>query len=177
MDFDHLAEQKSNLIFQVWLQNLLGNSPEELAGEVASRHRSGTPVKAAPLANGAFNVCYRVTYDDGCRVLVRFTALGRVVARSEKVEDEVAIMQYIAQHTSVPVPKALGSGKCAVGPYIVMEFIEGKPLSGYLREPTQERVTLRSNIHLSVLKTAYFGMAGILLELSKPSSHLLELLD
>lgn len=60
MDFDHLAEQKSNLIFQVWLQNLLRNSPEALAGEVASRHRPGTPVKTAPLANGAFNICYRL---------------------------------------------------------------------------------------------------------------------
>lgn len=123
MDFDHLAEQKSNLIFQVWLQNLLGNSSEALAGTVASRHRSGTPVKTAPFANGAFNLCYRV------------------IARSEKVEDEVTIMQYIVQHTEVPVPNVLGSGKCAVGPYIVMELIEGKPLSGYLRERIQESHT------------------------------------
>ncbi|PYI22040.1 phosphotransferase enzyme family protein [Aspergillus violaceofuscus CBS 115571] len=169
MDFDHLAEERSNLIFQVWLQNLLRNSPEELAGKVASRHRAGTPVKAAPLANGAFNVCYRVTYDDGHRVVVRFTALGRIVARGEKVEDEVAIMQYVAQHTRVPVPKVLGSGKCVVGPYIVMDYIEGKPLSGYLREPTQGLVTLRSNINMSVLRTAYMAMAEILLELSKPA--------
>lgn len=75
MDFEHLAEQQSNLIFQVWLQNLLRNSPEKLAGKVASRHCPGTPVKAAPLANGAFNICYRITYDNGYRVLVRFTAL------------------------------------------------------------------------------------------------------
>ncbi|PYH75858.1 kinase-like protein [Aspergillus uvarum CBS 121591] len=168
MDFDHLAEERSNLIFQVWLQNLLRNSPEELAGKVASRHRAGTPVKAAPLANGAFNVCYRVTYDDGHRVVVRFTALGRIVARSEKVEDEVAIMQYVAQHTRVPVPKVLGSGKCVVGPYIVMDYVEGKPLSGHLRELSQKIVTLRSNINMSVLRRAYMAMAEILLELSKP---------
>lgn len=71
---------------------------------------------------------YRVTYNDSYRVLVRFTALGRIVARNEKVEDEVAIMQYVAQHTTIPVPKVLGSGKCAVGPYIVMNFIEGKAI-------------------------------------------------
>lgn len=168
MDFDHRAEEKSNLIFQVWLQNLLKNSPEELAGKVASRHCPGTPVKAALAANGAFNICYRVTYDNGYRVLVRFTCLGRVVARNEKVEDEVAIMQYVAQHTTVPVPRVWGFGKCAVGPYIVMDFVEGRQLSGYLRDPTQEIVTLRSNIHMSVLRRAYFGMAEILLELSKP---------
>ncbi|OJK03729.1 hypothetical protein ASPACDRAFT_1885228 [Aspergillus aculeatus ATCC 16872] len=60
-----------------------------------------TPVKAVPLASGAFNVCYRVTYGDGHDVVVRFIGLGRIVARSEKVEDEVTIMQYVAQHTRV----------------------------------------------------------------------------
>lgn len=49
-----------------------------------------------------------------------------------------------------------------------MNFIEGKPLSGYLREPTQEIVTLRSNIHMPVLRRAYFGMPEILPELPKP---------
>lgn len=41
-------------------------------------------------------------------------------------------------------------------------------MSGYLREPTREIVTLRLNIHMSVLRRAYFGMAEVLLELSKP---------
>jgi hypothetical protein len=34
-----------------------------------------------------------ITFENGHRVLVRFTALGRVIARNEKVEDEVAIME------------------------------------------------------------------------------------
>ena len=88
MDFDHRAEEKSNLIFQVWLQNLLKTPPEERAGKVASRHYPGTPVKAARAANGAFNICYRVTYDNSHRVLVRFTCLGRVVARHEKAMEK-----------------------------------------------------------------------------------------
>lgn len=153
-------------------------SPQKLTrgagGKGCFRHCPGTPVKAARAANGAFNICYRVTYDNGYRVLVRFTCLGRVVARNEKVEDEVAIMQYVAQHTAVPVPKVWGFGKCAVGLYIVMDFVEGRQLSGYLREPTQEVVTLRLNIHMSVLRRAYFGMAEILLELSKPDLPFIE---
>lgn len=134
MDFDNLAEARSDLIFQVWVQNLLKHSPEELAGRLALRHCPGTPTRAKRLPNGAFNVCYRVTYESGQRVVVRFTALGRVTARNEKVEDEVSIMNYIAQHTAIPVPKVFGHGKCAVGPYIVMSFIEGNTLSGYLRD-------------------------------------------
>lgn len=169
MDFDSLAKQQSDRIFQVWIQNLLRNSPENLAGKLASRHCPGTPVTALRLPNGAFNICYRVAFENGHRVLVRFTALGRVVARNEKVEDEVAIMGYVAQHTTIPVPNVLGYGKCEVGPYIVMSFIEGNPLSGYLRDASQEIVTLNSNIPTSALKKAYFGMAEVLLELSKPA--------
>lgn len=168
MDFDNLAKQQSDRFFQVWIQNLLRNSPEDLAGKLASRHFPGTPVTASLLPNGAFNVCYRVTFDNGHRVLVRFSALGRVIARNEKVEDEVAIMEYIAQHTAIPVPKVLGHGKCAVGPYIVMSFIEGIQLSRLLRDSSQETVTLSASIPISVVRKAYFGMAEVLLELSKP---------
>lgn len=168
MDFDHLAQQQSDRIFQVWIQNLVRNSPEELAGKLASRHYPGKPATASRVPNGAFNICYRVTYENGHRVLVRFTALGRVIARNEKVEDEVAIMKYVAQHTMIPVPEILGFGKCVVGPYIVMSFIEGNTLSGYLKDPSQATVTLCPSISLSVLRRSYFGMAEVLLELSKP---------
>jgi aminoglycoside phosphotransferase (APT) family kinase protein len=103
------------------------------------------------------------------RILVRFTALGRVLFRNEKVEDEVAVMNYLAQDTSIPVPKVIGSGKCAVGPYIVMTIIEGNLLSGYLKDPLQEVITLNPKIPISALKRAYYGMAEIMLELSKPA--------
>ncbi|KAJ5931302.1 hypothetical protein N7516_005791 [Penicillium verrucosum] len=146
MDFDNLAKAQSDRIFQVWIQNLLRNSPEELAGKLASRHCPGTPVSASRLPNGAFNICYRVTYINGHRVLVRFTALGRVIARNEKVHDEVAIMSYVAQHTTIPIPKVLGHGNA---------------LSGYLRNPpSQETITLSSSIPTSVLRRAYLSMAA-----------------
>lgn len=148
---------------------MIRNAPEELAGKLAPKHWPGTPATASRFSNGAFNFCYRVTYEDGSRVLVRFTALGRVIYRNEKVDDEVAIMNYLAQNTSIPVPKVLGSGKCAVGPYIVMTVIEGNLLSGYLKDPLQEAVTLNPQIPMSALKRAYSGMAEIMLELSKPA--------
>lgn len=168
MDFDSLAKEQSDRVFQVWIQNLLRNSPEDLAGRLASRHCSGTPVTASLLPNGAFNVCYRVTYENGHRFLVRFTALGRVIACNEKVEDEVSIMNYVAQHTTIPVPKVLGHGQCVVGPYIVMFFIEGRALSRYLRDSSQKTITLNSKVSMSILRRAYFSMAEVLPGLSKP---------
>ncbi|KAJ5181104.1 phosphotransferase enzyme family protein [Penicillium cf. griseofulvum] len=77
-------------------------------------------------------------------------------------------MQYLAQHTAIPIPNVLGSGKCAVGPYIVMDFVEGNQLSSYRRDASQQTVTLSSGISMSVLRRAYFEMAKILLELFKP---------
>ncbi|KAL4803408.1 kinase-like domain-containing protein [Aspergillus unguis] len=169
MDFDSLAQQQSDCIFQVWIQNLLGNNPEELAGKLATRHCPGSKaITAKRLPNGAFNVCYRVTFEDSRRVVVRFVGMGRVTARNEKVENEIAIMQYIAQHAAIPIPHVHGSGKCAVGPYIVMDFVQGEPLSKYLRDASHPTVTLSSTIPPSVLRRAYSAMAEILLELSKP---------
>jgi hypothetical protein len=46
VDFDNLAKEQSDRIFQVWIQNLLRNSPEKLAGKLASRHYPRTPATA-----------------------------------------------------------------------------------------------------------------------------------
>jgi aminoglycoside phosphotransferase (APT) family kinase protein len=169
MDFDHLAEERETKVYTVWLQTLLRNSPEQLAATLAAKHRGTTPTTASYCSNGAFNVCYRVRFEDGSYALVRFAALGRVKFRKEKVENEVAIMEYLAQNTSIPVPKVLGTGKCWAGPYIVMTFIEGKLLSGYLRDPLKSgRAVLGPKISNLHLKRAYREMAQIVLELSKP---------
>lgn len=57
-------------------------------------------------------------------------------------------MEYVAQHTTIPVPKVLGYGKCAIGPYIVMSFIEGNQLSGYLSYPSHESHTEIESPHI-----------------------------
>lgn len=76
-------------------------------------------------------------------------------------------MKYVASHTSIPVLKVLGSGTCAVGPYMVMEFVEGKTLSGYLKNPSEStRLTiLDPNVGTSTLRKAYHEMARIILAL------------
>lgn len=169
MDFDHLAEQQSQRVFQQWIHDLIQNQSKTLALKLASEHLpSRTPVSAARFSHGAFNFCYQVTFQDGFRVLVRFTARGRIVCRHEKVEDEVAIMRYLAENTSIPVPRVLGTGKCAAGPYVVMELLDGNLLTRYLKDPLRATATLNLQISECSLKKAYHGMADILLELAKP---------
>jgi aminoglycoside phosphotransferase (APT) family kinase protein len=148
MDFDHLAEARETKIFTVWLQRLLRSSPEQLAASLAAKHRAGTPITASYYSNGAFNVCYRVRFEDGSYSLVRFAALGRVKFRKEKVQNEVAIMDYLAQNASIPVPQVLGTGNCWAGPYIVMTFVEGKLLSEYLRDPLQSGRAIQARVSM-----------------------------
>ncbi|CAG8898666.1 unnamed protein product [Penicillium egyptiacum] len=64
-------------------------------------------------------------------------------------------MDFVAQHTKIPVPKILGLSKCAAGPYIVMSFVEGSPLSGYLRDPSQETDTLSLEVLLELSKPEF----------------------
>ena len=112
MRFDHLAEERQEKYFTIWAQNLLRKSPEHLAMQLAAEHRAGNPAAARQWLNGVFNVCYRVKYKDGFEVIVRFASLGRTIFRSEKVHNEVDVMEYLARYTPIPVPQVLGKGKC-----------------------------------------------------------------
>jgi len=56
MDFHDLAKQQSDRIFQVWIQNLLGSSPETLAGKLASRHCLGSTPATAENVKGPGNM-------------------------------------------------------------------------------------------------------------------------
>lgn len=89
--------------------------------------------------------------------------------RREKLEDEVAVMQYIAHNTSIPISRVLGNGTSVVGPYMILEFIEGRVLSEYLRASQDPSIpsTLNMDVDIATLRQAYRIMAKILLELSQ----------
>lgn len=168
MDFDHLAEKEREQKASAWLKLWLTRSPEILSMQLAKKHRPGETVSACLWKSGAFNICYRVRYDDGPDVIVRFAALGRAILRREKVQNEVATMKYIRKTTSITVPEVFGSGICWAGPYIVMSFLEGVPLSQLLKDPSSKgRPVLNPQISDRSLKRAYREMAAIVLDLSK----------
>ncbi|CDM33660.1 unnamed protein product [Penicillium roqueforti FM164] len=76
----------------------------ELAGKLASRHCDGKPLTASRLMNGAFNICYRVAFANGYRVVVRFTALGRVsniphnISSRERFDNAADYFEKLARH-------------------------------------------------------------------------------
>lgn len=65
MYFDHLAEERQDRIFELWLHTFLQREPEHLSMHLAKKHRHGKTLAACLWKNDAFNVCYRVKYEDG----------------------------------------------------------------------------------------------------------------
>lgn len=116
MHFDHIAEQRQEKNFAIWLRVLLDRSPEHLTMQLAAKHRPGPPPKAARRwKNGAFNICYQVKYEDEFLAIVRFTALGRTVFRREKVENEVVVMSTCVRTPRSRFPKCSGPGTAGRG--------------------------------------------------------------
>ncbi|KAK2831006.1 hypothetical protein FQN49_007095 [Arthroderma sp. PD_2] len=159
MEWDRLAEEKSQRLFAGWLKLLFREWPA-LPLKLARQHRPGKTVKAAEYTTGSCNICSTVSFEDGDRVVVRFPLLGRSRFRREKTEDELAVMTFLAVRTTVPVPEVLGRGEWAGGPYIVMSAVEGELLSSYMKDP---------DVCESDLRQAYGSMAKVVLDLSKPA--------
>lgn len=167
IDGDELAHAQADRIHLKWVNALLASKPGELSVQLATRHVNGIPRHAGYLWNGAFNVCFRVTYDNMSAV-VRFTSNGRVIFLKEKLRDEVEIMRYLAENTSVPVPMVFGFGQCERAPYIVMAFVPGDTLKDLIQDPQSKELALNPQLDPADLRKAYQAMANILLELSKP---------
>ncbi|RFU25365.1 hypothetical protein B7463_g10973, partial [Scytalidium lignicola] len=138
-------------------------------GLASQHHPSLHATKASDFTTSSYNMCYTVAFEDGYHVLVQFPIMGRSRFRSEKTRDELLVMAFLARNTRLPVPIVLGTGNWGCGPYIVMTFIEGTLLSKCLRDPTVQSPSLDPTISESSLQRAYYAMAQVVLELSKPT--------
>ncbi|KAL3473415.1 hypothetical protein BJX99DRAFT_261345 [Aspergillus californicus] len=84
-------------------------------------------------------------------------------------------MQFVKEKTSIPIPSVIAWGlghqnPLKLGPFIIVELIDGEPLDVVLRqEQTQpgDAPVLRSDISDCELRVVYRQMANILLELSR----------
>ncbi|OJJ88604.1 uncharacterized protein ASPGLDRAFT_63460 [Aspergillus glaucus CBS 516.65] len=119
----------------------------------------------------SYNISLRMKYRNGATV-VRFSQPGAVFCPEEKVVNEVAVMRFLMDQTSIPVPFILHSGTkkgspLELSPFIMVDYIEHETkmydalnISGCLKE---ERGILDPNIDQDRLGILYGQMAGILL--------------
>ncbi|KAL1862872.1 hypothetical protein VTK73DRAFT_6591 [Phialemonium thermophilum] len=114
---------------------------------LASKCNGDLPCSVRCWRKGSFNVCFILDFPDGSTRLVRLPIRPAVYDAWGKVLSEVYTMQYVRDHTDIPVPRiyAYGRGRLlrdasTLLPYIVLEYVEGLPLTKkMLRDAAPDR--------------------------------------
>lgn len=150
------------------------DAPRSRIEAVASKHRHGQPCQVVQRLQGAFNYCFRIRFKDrDDDWLIRFPIPGYTMNALQKTQNEVAVMRFIQNHTTIPIPKIIGSDVAdgefeGLGPYIIMEFIEGISLDDLLLEADGEWA-LRKDCPIDTIKGIYRQIASIYLQLYQHS--------
>jgi len=173
MDWDERVQQSHEDETRVWFLRFSEARNCEIAKWV-SKYRDGKRCVVVEDRCGSYNWSSVVGFDDGLQWLVRFAVPGRAMNRDEKVQNEVAVLRFLKEYTSIPVAAVIASGLSAenpleLGPFIIMEFVEGMPLGTFLESPRSpsSRPILRPDVKLSELEIIYRQIARIQLELSR----------
>ncbi|KAJ4309037.1 hypothetical protein N0V84_011734 [Fusarium piperis] len=112
---------------------------------LASSYHDNTPCTIFSVAHGSFNVCVFVQFDGPLadRWVVRIPFPGRVPWIDEKIDSEVATMMYVAEKTTIPVPKVHAWSYEAQSPighaFIIMDHVQGTTLAA-LSYGREERI-------------------------------------
>lgn len=93
----------------------------------------------------------------------------------EKICREVAIMRFVKENTTIPIPKVIAFGTAAenhdpaIGPFLITEWVEGKPVTAFLEKLPRPKwgPVLRDDIEEHQLRAIYSQMASILVDLGK----------
>ncbi|KAI1909779.1 hypothetical protein LOZ65_006482 [Ophidiomyces ophidiicola] len=174
MDWDDIALERFDEQKREWIL-LLRKSTDGLFNLICPL-RGHEIMKIITITGGSFNCGIRVRFEDNKPDwFVRFPMAGSSMFRDEKTRNEVAVMQYIKKNTKIPVPRIISHGMShenpsGLGPFIIMEWVDGKKMSeilcGSSSEDSEERGwELNPEIDISLLKVLYGRMADILLEL------------
>ena len=126
--------------------------------------------------HGAFNAGMKMVFSDNTSWMVRFPRVGMVSDNytNEKVAMEVTALSLIRNRTTIPVPRVQAWGPAAsnplgLGPFIMMDLIDGVSLSDLLQDPKAERPSrvMREDISDSDIEVIYRQLANFLLQLFK----------
>jgi hypothetical protein len=175
--FDELAETEGDSIFKSWLSNVI-DAKQELIAFVASR-RQGKPVgEFDGYLKGSFNLSLVVKFNDGGpKAVIRFPKPGHTatIFQEEKVRNEVQFLKFLNEKTTIPVPRVVSWGTAKdspqqLGPFIIMNHVDGMSLSSTLKQPTdteQDEEILANNIDDTKLDYVYEQLAEYMLQLSR----------
>lgn len=173
MDNHIVVELLHRAQYQKWA-NLVLQKRAELAEWLSSLHpRKGIDCQVdEKFVSGGFNFALKATFADGTKLLLRFPKPGHVSAAhaDEKVAVEARVLQLLAEKTSIPVPKVWHWGRAAdcplgLGPFIIMDFVEGVSLDDVLTIPGQRFGRIRDDFPEDKIEFIFRQLARILLQL------------
>lgn len=174
---DDMAWECAEKISHNWLLQFLKlDIKKPIAMFILQRYR-GDGTEFAILEKGSYNISLRMKYKNYA-VVIRLSQPGAVFFPEEKVVNEVAMIRFLIDQTSIPVLFVLDSGMkkespLELSPFIMMEYIEHKTnMYDALNTPgcpKKERGILDPNIDDNTLELLYGQLAGVLLQLSKIS--------
>ncbi|KAM0812778.1 hypothetical protein AB5N19_12769 [Seiridium cardinale] len=174
MDWDDRVLLDNNVSFLLWIRKYDEAREKQLTDWVSTLHEGRLPCRLATHklddSRGAYNINCKVVFDNGENWMVRFPMVGKVMHADEKVEIEVATMKLIRQQTSIPIPSVKAWGLAAdnplgIGPFIMMEFIEGIGVDEIIQN-TDARI-MREDINQVVVEKIFRQTVGFQLQLRK----------
>ncbi|KAF4455101.1 Protein kinase-like domain protein [Fusarium austroafricanum] len=175
--YDEVAQANADDECRAWIHQLIAARDDVVAFVDARLDGKGTG-EYLGFFKGSFNLSFHIGFG-GQRpgVLIRFAKPGHTNTpwRTEKVTNEVRTIQYLRQHTTIPVPciRCWGLAEESphqLGPFIIMDFIDGVRLSTFLKQPTEDEdadLVLNPNIKEEILDTIYNQLADYILQLSQ----------
>ncbi|KAF7901047.1 hypothetical protein EAF00_003268 [Botryotinia globosa] len=101
MHFDSVAQKEQQRNLMVRFRRILQSELQPIPCQLSWKYRPGNGLTAVRWKTGGSNVTYRATYNDGAQAIVRFAALVRSLYRTEKVEKEATVLQYLLKHTKI----------------------------------------------------------------------------
>ncbi|KAM4059666.1 phosphotransferase enzyme family protein [Hirsutella rhossiliensis] len=115
--------------------------------------------------------------DQGPDAIIRFPKPRHTAThlRDENVTNEVQVMEFLRQKTTIPIPRIYSWSVTAespqqFGPFITMDYVEGTLLLTILKQPTtsnQEDIILNPSIDDTVLDKIYHQIADYIFQLSR----------
>ncbi|KAL6712649.1 hypothetical protein ACN47E_000526 [Coniothyrium glycines] len=174
--YDEIAEVEADDECRAWLRKAI-SAKEEIVAFVSSR-RPGCPEgRFDGSLKGSFNFCISVRFNEGPKAVIRFPKPGHTLTarREEKVKNEVQVLEYLRENTNLPVPYVTSWGLTDespgnLGPFIIMNYIDGTSLTTLLRQPIQSEeddIILRDDIDDDKLFYVYEQLGEFMIELSR----------
>lgn len=174
---DDVASEQAEKISDNWLAQFLKHDVLRPIGNFMLDHNGGIGTEFAILRKGSYNISLRLK-DDNEATIIRLSQPGAVFFPEEKVVNEIAIMRFLTDKTSIPIPFIHHSGTkkespLELSPFIIMDYIEHETkMYDALNSPgcpTEDRGILDPAIDEDRLEVLYGQLAGILLQLFTPS--------